>query len=172
MLANKIVKVAERLSEAIPIGFRAACIAVDDVSGLNGMIKPGDFVDVIGTFEETGNRGVFTSTVLQNVRVLAVDSDYTGAPVKRTPDFTGVIGRSTASLALEPSDAEVLAFAESKGKLRLSLRNPGDVKVAQTKTTNFGNLLRSAQNASAKPVEGPSMEIIRGTEAEKIQIKK
>ncbi|MEI7904826.1 MAG: Flp pilus assembly protein CpaB [Candidatus Firestonebacteria bacterium] len=174
LLANKTVKIAGRLSEAVPIGFRAACVAVDDISGINGMIRPGDFVDVIGTFEESGSRGVFTSTVLQNVRVLALDDDYTGAAPagKRNADFTGVTGRSTASLALEPSDAEILAFAESKGKLKLSLRNPGDVKVAQTKTTNFGNLLRSSQSISAKPAEGQSMEIIRGTEGEKVQIRK
>lgn len=84
------------------------------------------------------------------------------------------LGLSTVTLALEPPEAEVLTFAENKGKLKLALRNPGDEKVTAIRTTNFGNLLKSQQKEASKPapLQDQQMEIIRGTEGEKINIKK
>jgi pilus assembly protein CpaB len=60
----------------IPNGLRAVTIAVTEIKGVGGFVKPGDRVDVISTFEidrpgETGQRPRVTKTVLQNVLVLA-----------------------------------------------------------------------------------------------------
>ena len=171
ILANKLTKVAEKLSEIIPIGYRAVSIAVDDTAGLGGMAKPGDYVDVIGAFEDAGNRGVFSATVIQYCQLLAFDGDFSGNRKKDAGLLPGPVGRSNATLLVEPADAEALAFAENKGRLRLSLRNPGDAKYAQLKTTSFSNLLRNTARENPKPQEGPLLEIIRGTDGEKVRIK-
>lgn len=60
----------------IPDGLRAVTIAVTEIKGVGGFVKPGDRVDVLSTFEidrpgETGQRPRVTKTVLQNVLVLA-----------------------------------------------------------------------------------------------------
>jgi pilus assembly protein CpaB len=174
ILANKVTGTADRLSSVVPIGYRAVAVAVDKVSGLNGMIKPGDSADVIGYFEDAGQRGSFSATVLQGARVLAVDDVFIKKEAQRQEgQDLGSLGQSAVTLALEPSDAEILLFAEQKGRLVLSLRNPGDDKFTATKTTNFGNLLRSGQKEPARaPQDVQSLEIIRGTEGEKVQIKK
>jgi len=175
VLANKITNTAENLSSAIPIGYRAVAISVDSVSGINDMIKVGDVVDVIGTFEDSGAKGTYTATVLQNVRVLAINDKFDLSREERRNEYSNAsLGLSTISLALEPSEAEILAFAENKGKLKLALRNPGDDKVSTIKTTNFSNLLRSQQKEVSKPAptQDQQLEIIRGTEGEKVNIKK
>ena len=146
ILANKITKTADCLSSVVPIGFRAVTILVDSESGLNDMLKQGDFVDVIGTFDESSSKGSYTATVLQNVKVLAVNDSFNQNITEKSQTLTKEsFGPSTVTLALEPSEAEVLSFAETKGKLRLCLRNPGDDKNISTKITNFNNLLRSQQ---------------------------
>lgn len=63
------------LPAVIPNGLRAVSIAVTEVKGVAGFVKPGDHVDVLSTFEidppEGGDKQRITRTVLQNVLVLA-----------------------------------------------------------------------------------------------------
>lgn len=58
----------------IPEGHRAVTLAVTEVKGVAGFVKPGDRVDVLTTFEledDDGDNFRLTRTVLQNVLVLA-----------------------------------------------------------------------------------------------------
>jgi Flp pilus assembly protein CpaB len=62
------------LPAIIPKGMRAVSVAVTEVKGVAGFVKPGDRVDVLTTFEieqEGGKSERKTRTVLQNVLVLA-----------------------------------------------------------------------------------------------------
>jgi pilus assembly protein CpaB len=171
ILANKITFNADSLSSLISIGKRAVSISVDSASGVNELIRPGDCVDVLGTFDE-GRGSSFASTVLQNVKVAAVEGRFNNS-YKKSDNIKGTFGPFTATLELDPSEAEIIAFAENKGKLKLALRNPGDTLKAQSKTVNFGNLMQNVSREAAKPVpEIKSLQIIRGTEDEKVQIKK
>ncbi|OGF48796.1 MAG: Flp pilus assembly protein CpaB [Candidatus Firestonebacteria bacterium RIFOXYA2_FULL_40_8] len=173
ILANKITVIAENLSSIVPIGYRAVAINLDADSAVGEFLKPGDVVDVLGAFEETG-KASYTATLIQSVRVIAVNESFT--PVKKIEEkgFPARLSSgSTVVLALEPSDAEIVTFSENKGKLKLSLRNPGDDKMATLRTTSFGNVLRNQQREAVKPApEVPFLEIIRGTEGEKVPLKK
>lgn len=60
----------------IPRGMRAVTIAVTEIKGVAGFVKPGDRVDVLTTFEQDktdggGQKLHIIQTVLQNVLVLA-----------------------------------------------------------------------------------------------------
>jgi Flp pilus assembly protein CpaB len=74
------------LAAVLAPGTRAVSIAVNPVSGVAGLISPGDRVDVILTQELPQHAGqtehlVTSETVLTNVRVIAVDQDIAqGAP--------------------------------------------------------------------------------------------
>jgi pilus assembly protein CpaB len=63
------------LPAVIPQGLRAVSVAVTEVKGVAGFVKPGDRVDVLSTFEVdkegTSDKLRTTRTVLQNVLVLA-----------------------------------------------------------------------------------------------------
>jgi Flp pilus assembly protein CpaB len=64
------------LPAIIPNGLRAVTVAVTEIKGVAGFVKPGDHVDVLNTFEVQNSSGEgdkvrAIKTVLQNVMVLA-----------------------------------------------------------------------------------------------------
>ena len=129
------------LAAALHDGMRAVSVGIDSVTGVSGMISPGDYVDVLMTTEIDDKspsarmkKRRFTETVAQNVRVLALEQtvdNTTGKPV---------IGH-TATLEVAPREAEVLALAASMGTVSLSLRGavPGSPgTIGATYTSDLG----------------------------------
>lgn len=118
------------LSDDIQQSMRAVSIPVSGASGVSGMLRPNDSVDVLGSFvlpSETSNlkeAEMVTLTVLQNVTILAVgDKTLRSLDDSRSPGSYG-----TVTIHVTPREAEVLVFAQQmKGKLFLTLRNPSDV---------------------------------------------
>ncbi len=108
----------------IPEGKRAVTIAVNEVSQVADFITPGDYVDVIATFEEKdkdfGNRKVYyeklTKVILQKVQVLGVGQ--TMEEVKRQSKDLA----TSITLAVSLEEAEGLILADEIGTLRLVLR--------------------------------------------------
>ncbi|HEY4274760.1 MAG TPA: Flp pilus assembly protein CpaB [Rhizomicrobium sp.] len=115
-------------------GMRAISISINPDSGAGGFILPNDRVDLILTRKGDGNR-VSTSTLLTDVRVLAVDQTF-----KQDKDMKTVIGK-TATLEVAPDQAERVAKAESQGSLSLSLRPlaSGDMAMADNKQARPGS---------------------------------
>ncbi len=107
-------------------GMRAVSVRISVETGAGGFILPNDRVDVLLTQERQKSRrgeragGYFARTILENVRVLAIDQSF-----KQVEDEEVVIG-STATLALNRKDAELLALAEASGNLSLALRSVAD----------------------------------------------
>ncbi|MHC4870849.1 MAG: Flp pilus assembly protein CpaB [Planctomycetota bacterium] len=72
---------AETSLSVVDKGLRAVTVAVDMISGVAGLIRPGDRVDLVGTFDlsrrsgsaKKSEDGVVTLYLLQNVRVIALD---------------------------------------------------------------------------------------------------
>jgi pilus assembly protein CpaB len=117
------------LESIVKEGFRAFPLRVDDVSGVAGMIRPGDYVDVIGTFDITDAGGAGpvqatkTVTLLQAARVLALDGRTMALPAAAR----GGAGYRTVTLEVAPWDALRLANAQARGRVQLLLRAPGDL---------------------------------------------
>lgn len=121
---------------------RAVTLQVDQVSGVAGLVRPGDYVDVIGTFVEerpataadgraAQNSGEIrvTKTVylLQAARVLAIDNKIVTADVQA--GASSRINYRTVTLEVRPEDALRLISANHAGNLQLILRNPGEVNL-------------------------------------------
>ena len=73
-------------------GYRAVAVGVDPVSGVAGLIWPGDHVDILLTQELEGApvaRKNLGETVLTDVRVIAIDQDM----VQSAPANNAVAGR-------------------------------------------------------------------------------
>jgi pilus assembly protein CpaB len=115
------------LAAVLAPGTRAISLAVDPVTGVAGMIWPGDRVDVILTQEipaaGTTSKRVVGETVLSDVRVVAVDQDIVqgGSPT------AGISGRlaSTVTVQANEGDAERLTVAGRLGRLSLAIRAIG-----------------------------------------------
>jgi pilus assembly protein CpaB len=95
---------------------RAVSIQVDEFVGVAGFIQPGSKVDVLST-GNNGSGARTTETVLQNVKVLAVDTKLD------SNDGTAAAAR-VVTLEVNSRQAASLTHAESQGKLKLALRNP------------------------------------------------
>lgn len=184
----------ESLASAIPIGKRAITVNVDNISSLLGMIKPGDYVDVISlvpvpmqTPEGKQVTQVGVIPLFQNVLVLAVGQE-TGAPGEGKSE-----GRSKKeerketspliTLALNPQEANIIAFVQEQGKIRLSLRSPGDSQIQPIQPASWDtvmqyalpNMVRQEIPQEAKKTEPQAesyVEVYRGLNKESVPIYK
>ena len=109
------------LAAILPDGKRAAAVRINDVSGVAGFVQPTDSVDVLitrqlGTGEASRQA---TDVLLQNIKVLAIDQNNKDA------DGKPVLAR-TATLEVDPIDAQKLALAQQVGQLSLVIRKPGE----------------------------------------------
>lgn len=120
-------------------GRRAIAIEVSASSMVGGFVSPGDYVDVLVTYKDSMRKDdedprvqdmiqrnlkkLAAETILQNVRVLAVDQK-----AERPEDEKIKVGKTiTLDLSLEQS--EKVALAGKLGELTLALRAVGDDSV-------------------------------------------
>ncbi|WP_246667780.1 Flp pilus assembly protein CpaB [Bradyrhizobium macuxiense] len=103
---------------------RAISIKVDEETGVSGLIRPGDNVDVVLTqvFEKADPvKRAVSETVLSNVRVIAIDQEIAqgGRPITNAvPGKTA----QTVSLELKPDQVKKVAVAKQLGTLSLVVR--------------------------------------------------
>ncbi|MEO6359284.1 MAG: Flp pilus assembly protein CpaB [Sphingomicrobium sp.] len=120
ILSSKVTGEGQNASIAalLPDGMRATSVRINDVSSVAGFIQPNDSVDVLITRTiPTLNRQV-TDVLLQNTRVIAMGQDAQRADGK-------AVVASTATLEVDPVNAQKLALAQEVGSLSLVLRKPG-----------------------------------------------
>ncbi len=128
------------MSALLTPGMRAIAAPIDDPSrGAGAFILPNDRVDVIlarrinNPAAQAEGITHSTSTVLRNVRVLAVDQTVEERNGEKT-----IVGR-TATLELTAGQAETLALARELGTLSLSLRSLADASAANLAGEGAGN---------------------------------
>ncbi|MFN1550508.1 Flp pilus assembly protein CpaB [Vibrio natriegens] len=141
---NRIAVLGEgvTLAAMIPEDKRALTIRVNDVIGVAGFLLPGNKVDVLNT------KGNGTTTVLKNIKVLAVDQ------TARTKDNKPVIVRAV-TLEVSPKEAEKLLTENSKGSIQLALRNPLTVDKVPPKRTYTPR---------------PSVTVIKGSQTSNVRV--
>lgn len=138
------------LAFEVPRGMRAVAISVSDDTGVGGLIRPGNFVDIIGTFEfgrPTGTQnGVVqyaderteTRTMMQNVQIVGVNREIrdvaqeappaaaTGGQAASRPPERREPQLRTVTVLVEPARVQELILAQEIGTLTLSLRTSLD----------------------------------------------
>lgn len=132
ILTKKLVAKGDTgtMAALVTPGMRAISVEISTESASGGFILPNDYVDVIMTYQMTfvGPDGApaeqtTSETILQNVRVLAIDQIHTKDSETEGPYQVG----NTATLEVNNKEAELIALAERKGRLTLSLRPWSDV---------------------------------------------
>lgn len=124
----------DSLSFEIPEGMRAVSINVNEQIDVGNLIRPGDYVDIVASFEKEEVQTLdsvtvyprITKTIIQNVEVLAFGQSMSpdDAPPAQTP--------VTVTLAVSPQDAEKLVYASDYAVLRLALRGVDDKNSVNT----------------------------------------
>ena len=110
-----------RLSSLVPEGKRAMTLS-PRAGGADGLLEPGDRVDVLSTRgEATADGAARTQVVADSLLVLAVGQSAASAGATR-----GGTRRGGITVAVTPDQGRALAEAELATSLRLVLRNPDD----------------------------------------------
>ncbi len=154
---------------------RAISLRVDDVVGVSGFLLPGNRVDVLATKQVGGSGNAQSETILEDLRVLAVDQ--TASTDKTQP----VVVRAV-TLEMTPQQTEILVKGMSEGKLQLALRNPLDnqKKPAIVQPVALAQVPVPAPAPTPKPVVRPrrvgggdssGVTVIRGIEVTEVRTK-
>jgi pilus assembly protein CpaB len=135
LLESKLSPKGQRgLASVVAEGMRAFTINTNVASGVAGFILPGNKVDVLLTVASGANDmtgGGVTTTLLQNVEILAVDQRVE-APAENKVNSNEL---RSVTLLVTPSQAAKLSLGQNKGTLYLALRNPKDESPARTRPT-------------------------------------
>lgn len=175
------------LAGVTPSGKRAISIVVDNISSLSGMVRPGDYVDVLATIQVPvqGQDGQVTGqmTVIplfQNTLVLAVGQN-TGSATSSDGRYAVKESSSGAAslitLALGPQETNLIAFVQEQGKVRLTMRSPADAKVEPIIPASWETLFQyiMPQNeANSKTAVDTTeyVEVLRGLNKERVPLSK
>jgi pilus assembly protein CpaB len=112
------------LSTLVQPGNRAMPIRVAYEESLQ-LIRPGDFVDVIGTDAD----GKAASVLLQRVLVLAAGLDTT---IERSTDKKPALRSSLLTVSCSLQEAQLLTLAQAVTRLIVILRNSNDPRVVES----------------------------------------
>jgi pilus assembly protein CpaB len=133
------------LPSLIPPGMRAVSVRVNEVVSVAGFVGPGTRVDILLTGTPNGSSEPQTTTVLQNVAVIAAGQRLernAAGDAQNTPVIT---------LLVSPDDAERLTLASSEGHIQLSLRNPLDTRQDEVAAANAKGLYKGGTPLAAPP---------------------
>ena len=158
------------LPALIPTGMRAVSVRVNDVVSVAGFVQPGTRVDVLLTGNPGANGERQTTTVLENVPVIAV-----GKSLERSSAGDSQVS-PVITLLVSPDDGQKLALAGQEGRIQLALRNPLDSRKSDVTATRESSLYpagatppkpKAQVRKTAAPAAPPSptvytVETIRG----------
>lgn len=163
--ANQLYQPGELPPLELSPGTRAVTVEVGDgASMVDGMIKPGDHVDVLFTSMGGGTgttdasfQGGLTMRLFEGVKILAINRNFTQGTVDR--------GSNRVTLELTEPQANVVVLARDKGKITLTLnpngKGDGGLALSNSERITFYEILGLVQ--SPKPSEPLLTEIYRGS---------
>ncbi len=151
------------VARMLPGGLCAISIAVDPVTGVSGLIAPGDHVNVILTQTLDAQplaQRVLSETILSDLHVLAVDQRLDARQAGKVP--TGLRSARTLTLAVTPTQANQLTVAAQIGRLTFALRGAVSPPPAGTAITpTYSADVSPALARKDKPV-GQTVLVIEG----------
>ena len=152
---------------------RAVSVGVDAVTGVSGLIWPGDRVDVILTQDIDAasapiSRRVISETVLSNVRVIAVDQDIVrGSP----PEAAASHVARTVALQVLSDQAERVAIAQQLGHLSLAIRAIDESTAPNTvRRSLYSGDVSPALSRNAEPV-GVTVHVVEADKRSEVTFK-
>lgn len=177
------------LAMATPVGKRAVTVPADIITSVGGMVRPGDYVDVIALIQvpvqtPDGKQGAQLATVplFQNILILAVGQDM-GTPIAETKgryekEEPRKVDSSIITLAFSPQESNLATFVLEQGaKLRLLLRSPADSQVQDippaTMETLFQYIMPQATqqiSESQEEAQKRKVEVYHGARKEEIYL--
>ncbi len=141
-----------KIVSSIAKGRRLVSLPVNQISGVSGLIKPGNRVDILLTLtstEKTQKNLTKTILLLQNVSIYATDSQT--ATISERFGLKKKRSYSTLTLSATPTEAALLTNAVSLGSISFILRSNDDFgRTPSNLTINVQNIEQKAREANEK----------------------
>lgn len=151
------------LSSLVLPGYRAISIKVGANDGSLALVRPGDYVDVLGILGIGAQEQKSSVVLLQRVLVLASGSETSPEAVDARQPGKGYELTLTLSLTLQ--EAQLVALASERGRLAVAVRHPDDTQRsakapditsdALMRQETRSNLVRSGGNVPVNITGGP-----------------
>jgi pilus assembly protein CpaB len=181
------------LAQATPVGKRAVTISVDNMGSLSGMVNAGDYVDISARLDipvqtSSGQQASQPAVMplFQNVLVLAVGRNVGGPAGKssgesryRKEEASPADASGLITIALSPQEANLIAFVQEQGRIRLTLRAPSDSQIEPIQPASWDTLFQyimpkepAAPQPEVKETPRPvhRVEIYRGMSKETVTL--
>jgi pilus assembly protein CpaB len=160
-------KASERLSSTVQRKGRALTV---DLSGakmsVGGWVRPNDHVDIIGSFRDSSSGEQVSTTLMQNVVVLATGKITGTTNINLLSESER--GYNNITFLLLPEEAEILSLAADLGSLTLTLRNPEDIDEQDSRGHSTIHTLLSGERLSAlRPIRTRFLlpDVIKGVKS-------
>jgi pilus assembly protein CpaB len=177
---DKTIEQVAGVASLIEPGMRAMRIPVSPETGLLGILKPGDHVDISSVFNSANGKRQISRVILQNIEVLSIGQESRFKPKSEVKEIEEsgtkkdetAVKRSMVALHVTIQQAEKLALAMSVGRLNLLLRNEADTEVKESDGVN----VRVIESDKQKRVERSSKEqrqtvqLLQGGEVQEVKV--
>ncbi len=129
VLTNRLFASVQQsgLAYQLENGQRAVSININQQIAVAYLVRPGDLVDVVLSYESSSRPTTYT--ILQKIPVLAI-----GAELRQGTQASA--DAATMTVAVTPEQAEKIIWAEDYGKIRLVLRPSTDQQLISTSGQN------------------------------------
>lgn len=175
------------LSANVKKGMRAVGISVKSHVLADRLIRPGDFIDIMVTYKVRVNsrsnpdaqslvNRYATETVIENIRVLAIDKEDTkaidaseedGGKKKKKKKSSK---KATLTVEVTPQDAEKLMLSTKMGSLGIALRSIGDNSSPKDdRTTTDVKMSRVMTSLSEMRSTSSGVRIYNGAQMQEVQ---
>ncbi|MFK7888009.1 MAG: Flp pilus assembly protein CpaB [Gammaproteobacteria bacterium] len=148
--SHAATKLGNTFSTMIPKGQRALTFPVDQISSVNGLLRPADKIDLLVTMDDRNNK-TQTMPLLTDVTVLATGEAVDELDATETGDRY-----QTITVAVTSESAARITHARESGTLSVILRAPDDQGATFPKRVDDDYLM------GPKPKRKRGIEIIRG----------
>jgi pilus assembly protein CpaB len=165
------------LSTTLAVGQRAITFPVDEISSINGMLVPGDIIDLVftgpGTTANSYREGrskdgapkelMHVRPILQAVPVIATGKTTQKRVVQtQTGEREVDMAFNTVTLTVTPAQAEQVLLAQKLGALTAVLRNPDDKLVLGKSVLDEASFKQVAERPASGGSGGRYIEMIIG----------
>lgn len=154
ILETNLVESSKVVSVPIPPGKKVMGLPLDAEDHMNGLLRPGDRVDIVGVFKDTVNNQEVSSprTFMKNIKIFSVGDSF-----KRdlTMEKSGGSGKVNVGVLVNEKESEILALAlGSNTKLKFLMRaDTGSEEVEIVDDPYIKRLLDKSREAEAEVLD-------------------
>lgn len=162
LLTKSLYEAATRIQPLLDEGARAIAMDLTPLSSVGGLVRPGDYVDIYGSFQGEGDKEPVTVELLRRVKVLAVQGATSSSD---DPEKDSQRRNQTFVLSVPREKVPKLALASTEARLSFVGTNATDVEADGPLTALLSEIRPASPASESKPAVKESAGALRTKEA-------